>query len=474
LQNEQIKKLAEVCTAWLDGSWRELPSLNESTAEEAALFNVLSQLRLRLMDSARENEAWNLRFADLKDRLREAEVLLEAAKVLTSTLELEPLLKATTDKISELFELTDGAGMFLYDQASGELELIASFGYPHYEDQVSLSPGEGAPGTVFLLREPILATGADQVAQLYQSVQGEVRRHLNLFMNTHPLPSQSVICVPFIARDKVIGSLQLEHWKDQRTFTVEDLNLLMRLADLIAIAVDNGVLWRELGAKEDRHRVLVGQLIHAQEAERKRIARELHDDASQALTTVSIGLSGLDRNVPATLPDLHTKISGLRDAVKDIMGRMRDLTFAIRPSMLDDLGLAAALKWYASRFSGLGTPNIELSLDDCGRCLDPLVATVLFRVAQEALNNAVNYSQAAEINVVLRISNDSVMLRIEDNGVGFPAEKLMKDPSKSIGLNGMTERVALFNGSLKIRSSPGKGTTIRARIPLEAPVNQRG
>jgi len=234
------------------------------------------------------------------------------------------------------------------------------------------------------------------------------------------------------------------------------------------------VLWRELGAKEDRHRVLVGQLIHAQEAERKRIARELHDDASQALTTVSIGLSGLDRNVPDTLPELHTKISGLRDAVKDIMGRMRDLTFAIRPSMLDDLGLAAALKWYASRFSGQETPKIELSLDDCGKCLDPLVATVLFRVAQEALNNAVNYSQAAEIKLVLRISNDSVMLRIEDNGIGFPAEKLIKDPSKSIGLNGMTERVALFNGSLKIRSSPGKGTTIRARIPLEAPGNQKG
>ena len=473
MQSEQIKKLAEVLTAWVDCSWQELPSLNDPTAEEAALFNTLSQLRVHLIDSARESEASKQRFVELKNRLREDEVLLEAARVLASTLEFEPLLKATTDKISELFELTDGAGMFLYDQARGVLEMIASVGYPHYEDQVSLKPGEGAPGTVFLLREPILAIGADQVAQLYQSVEGEVKHHLNLFMNSHPLPSQSVICVPFIARDKVIGSLQLEHWKDERTFTVEDLNLLMRLADLIAIAVDNGVLWRELGVNEDRRRFLVGQLIHAQEAERKRIARELHDDASQALTMVSIGLISLDRSVPEAFPELHSKISGLRDAVKDIMGRMRDLTYAIRPSMLDDLGLASALKWYSSRFSGQDSPKIELSLEDCGNCLDPLVATVLFRVAQEALNNSINYSQAAEIKVVLRYSNDSVMLRIEDNGIGFPAEKVMKDPSKSIGLNGMAERVALFNGSLKISSSPGKGTIIRVRIPIEEPGNQK-
>lgn len=474
MQNEQIKKLAEAGAAWLDGNWQELPVFDAPTAEEAALVSVLSQLRVRWMDSAKENEALNQQFAEMKNQLREAEVLLEAAKVLTSTLELEPLLMATTDKISELFELADGVAMFLYDQARGELEMITSTGYPQYADHVFLQPGEGAPGTVFMLREPILENGEDEVAQLYQSVQGEVGRRLDLFKRSHSLPSQSVICVPFIARNKVIGSLQLEHWTDTSTFSHEELNLLVRLADLIAIAVDNGVLWRELGEKEDRHRVLVGQLIHAQEAERKRIARELHDDASQALTTVSIGLSSLDRSVPDAFPELHTRISDLREAVKDIMERMRDLTFEIRPSMLDDIGLTAALKSYSSRFSGPDTPRIELSLDECGKCLDPLLATVLFRIAQEGLNNAVNYSQAAEIKVILRKNKDSVMLIIKDNGIGFEADKLIKDPTKSIGLNGMRERVALFNGSLQIRSSPGKGTTIQARIPLEEPENQKG
>jgi signal transduction histidine kinase len=347
--------------------------------------------------------------------------------------------------------------------------MVASFGYPNYEGPVYLSPGEGAPGTVFLQREPILAVDQDHIAQLYQSIQGEARNNLDLFLQSRSFPSQSVICVPFIARGKVIGSLQLEHWRDSRTYTRDDLNLLMRLADLIAIAVDNGMLWRELGEKEDRLRLLVGQLIHAQEAERKCIARELHDDASHASTTVSIGLSSLARIVPDSLPEIHLKIAGLRDAVKDIMGRMRDLTFAIRPSMLDDLGLAAALNWYTSRFTSPEAPKIELALDDCGQCLEPLVATVLFRVVQEALNNAVRYSQASIIKVKLQMNKEAVTLIIEDNGVGFQADKLLKNPAESIGLYGMTERVALFNDSLKIRSSPGKGTTIRARIPLDTP-----
>ena len=471
MQSEQTKKIAETCSAWLDGSWQELPPLMEPTTEEVALYNALSDLRLRLIASTQDTDDRNKKFDELKDRLRQAEVLFEAAKVLTSTLELEPLLEATTDKVSELFELTDGAAMFLYDSARGELDKVASFGYPDYGEHVFLSPGEGAPGTVFLLRQPILATTEEHVAQLYNSIQGEAKRNLDLFIQSHPLPSQSVICVPFIVRGKVLGSLQLEHWTDSKTFSPEDLNLLMRLADLIAIAVDNGMLWRELGEKEDRLRLLVGQLINAQEDERKRIARELHDDASQALTTVAIGLSSLSRSVSDSQPEIQAKILSLRDAVKDIMGRMKDLTFAIRPSILDDLGLVAALKWYASRFTGPDTPKIELSLDDRGKSLNPLVATVLFRVAQEALNNAFRYSKATEIKVRLQLNGEAVTLYIEDNGIGFNADKLMKNPAESIGLYGMSERVALFNGSLKIRSSPGKGTSVRARIPLSEPVS---
>jgi signal transduction histidine kinase len=468
VHREQIQNLASICNAWLDGDWRELSPLEGEKAEVSALYTALDLIRQRLILSARQNEDWNRKFEELNDRLREAEVLFEAAKMLTSTLEFEPLLKATTDKISEMFELTDGAAMFLFDQSREHLEMIASFGYPSYTNPIYLSPGEGAPGTVFLLREPILATGEEHVTQLYESIkQGQVRRNLDEFVQSHPLHSQSVICVPFIVRGKVIGSLQLEHWADKRTYTPHDLGILMHLADLIAIAVDNGMLWREVVEKEDRLRVMVGQLINAQEAERKRIARELHDDASQALTTVAIGLSSLSSIVPKDMSEVHAKIVNLRDAVKDIMGRMRDLTFAIRPSILDDLGLVAALKWYASRFSGPDAPKIKLSLDDNGQNLDPLVTTVLFRVAQEALNNALRYSQATEIKMSLQVTGEAVTLIIKDDGVGFPAEKVLKNPVESFGLYGMSERVALFNGSLKIRSSPGKGASIRARIPLD-------
>ncbi|MBN1319001.1 MAG: GAF domain-containing sensor histidine kinase [Anaerolineales bacterium] len=472
MQPERIKELADTCAAWLDGHWRDIPSISEQSEEEAILYAALSQLRERLIAVADNDEKWNRKLKKLQDRLLVTEVLFEAAKVLSSTLELEPLLTTIIDKISEMSELTDGAAMFLYDEDREELEMVASFGYPSYhQDRSFLKPGEGAPGAVFRLRHPILVIGEEQVAALYNSIQSETKVFTDLFARSHPLPSQSVICVPFIARGKVIGSLQLEHWTDRRTFTNDDLKLYMHLADLIAISVDNGMLWRELCEKEDRHQQMVGQLINAQETERKRIARELHDDASQALTTVAIGLSSLSGIVPVDNPEIQSKIISLRDEVKSIMGRMRDLTFAIRPSILDDLGLVPALKWYISRFTGLNSPEIVFSYDDNGKKLNPLLATVLFRVAQEAINNALRYSQATEIKMALHMTGEIVALTIEDNGVGFDVDRMMKNTAKSLGLYGMSERVALFDGSLNIRSIPGEGTTIHARIPLDGEKN---
>jgi len=466
VQRELIKRLADTCAAWLDGDWQELPPLAESTEEEAALYTSLRQLRTRLVSCAKNGQRRNKTVQELENDLRDAQLLSEATKVLTSTLELEPLLKATTDKIAEMSELTDGAAIFLYDPARNVLEMVASFGYPDYGRQARLAPGEGAPGLVFLLRQPMLAMGEDEVAQLYASVRGEEKRYVDLFRQSHPLPSQSVICVPFVARGKAIGSLQLEHWRDTRTYTERDLSLVVRPADLIAISVDNAMLWRELGKKEERLHHMVGQLINAQEAERKRIARELHDDAGQALTTLAVGLSTLSSSVPGDLPEIRSQIAGLQDEVKGLMGRMRDLTLAIRPSILDDLGLVAALKWYASRFGGSDSPQVLFSYDDDTRALDSLMATMLFRVAQEALNNALRHSQATQVRMALRTVGRTVVLVVEDNGIGFCVDEVLRDPAASLGLQGMSERLGLFNGSLHIHSFPGRGTVVRACVPL--------
>jgi signal transduction histidine kinase len=467
MNQEQLKKLNDTCTAWLQGDWQELQVQSEVTGEEAQLYKTLSGLREILIASSKNVDDCNSRYEQLEDRVREEEILLNAAKILTSTLDFDVLLKTTTEKIAEMFKLSDGATLFIYDEERDELVCRASYGYPEVPGGFWTKPDEGAPGLVFQVQEPVLAVTEEEVARLYDSVKSNAHPILDNIRHSH-LPSQSVLCVPFIARGKVIGSLQLEHWKDAYTFTQKDLHLLVRLADLIAIAVDNGLLWRELGKKEERLHHMVGQLLTAQEVERKRIATEIHDDASQALTIISIGLTNLSDSLPPELTEMHERIQNLRAEIKEIMGTMRDLSFTLRPSVLDDLGLVAALKWYVSRFTESQSPRIILELGKIEKDLDPAVATILFRVAQEALNNAIRHSQADEIKISLKRYREALVMKIEDDGRGFDSAKLMQDPRESFGLYGMSERLALVNGSLKIISTPGHGSIVRARVPVLA------
>lgn len=466
MDQDQLKNLTQICTAWSQGDWQELQMKSELSEEEAQFYKTLSVLREKLIVASRSVDDCDTRYEQLEDRLQEGEMLLDAAKILTSTLNFEILLKTTTEKIAELFKLSDGATMFLYDEEKNKLECVASFGYLDVPGKLWLKPEEGGPGLVFQLHKPILVETQEGVAWLYNSVKSEAHGILEKVRLAHPLASQSVLCAPFIVRDKVIGSLQLEHWTDQQTFTQKDQRLLVRLADLIAIAIDNGLLWRELGKKEEHLHHMVGQLINAQELERKRISTEIHDDTSQALTIISLGLSNLSDCLPPELIDAHDKILRLKADVKEIMGRMRDLSFALRPSVLDDLGLTAALNWYATRFTGTQSPKIVLELEKVGKELDPAVATVLFRVAQEALNNALRHSQASEIKIGLTRYSGELVLKVKDDGNGFDAAKLMQDPAESFGLYGMSERLSLVNGSLKISSKPGKGSIVRARVPI--------
>ena len=467
----QIKQLADVCAAWLAGDWQKLELPAGATSEEVALFDTLTGIRTRLMlTTASEPSCGDA--GGLQECLREAEVLLEAAKVLTSTLELEPLLKATIDSIGKVFELSDGGAVFLYNQASETLDLVASFGYPTSPDFSQLLPGEGAPGMAFVLRQPLLAIGPEEVARYDATIRDERICSVKKFQHSHSLPSQSVLCVPFIVKGRAVGSLALEHWTDQRTFSESDLRLLAHLGDLIAIAVDNGMLWSELRTKEDRLHQMVGRMISAQEEERKRIARELHDDAGQALTLVMVSLSGLEGVLPPDMLEARARIADLRTSVKELMCRIRDLTFALRPSVLDDLGLAAALRWYARCFAGPQAPKVTLDLEDIGKSIDPAVATVLFRVGQEALNNAFRHSGATEIKVGLHQVHDAFVLTIEDNGAGFRVDEVMREPQESLGLHGMSERLTMVNGVLKVRSVPTRGTTVRACVPLKDSISQ--
>jgi PAS domain S-box-containing protein len=210
------------------------------------------------------------------------------------------------------------------------------------------------------------------------------------------------------------------------------------------------------------------RLIEAQEAERKHIARELHDEIGQVLTAVRINLQSLQSSMPpASQPSRIDESLGIVDEALD---RVRELSLNLRPPVLDNLGLNSALRWYIDRYarrSGI-VADLQSDLED-GRRLQMELETACFRIVQEALTNVARHAQATHVLVSLKRSNGSLELDIKDNGVGFNVETLLKtSPSAwALGLRGMEERAVAVHGCLKVDSAPMRGTEVKASFPLK-------
>jgi signal transduction histidine kinase len=223
----------------------------------------------------------------------------------------------------------------------------------------------------------------------------------------------------------------------------------------------------DLEEKEALRRKLIRHTVIAQEDERARIARELHDETAQFLTALSLNLATLRDCVPREprADDLIARLQSLsRQMGQGIYRLMHDL----RPAQLDDLGLGAALQHLADDARRSSQVNITVQVTGSRQRLDPLVETVLFRVAQEALANVVRHAGCSQAWIELETDTDQVVLRIRDEGAGFnPDQPLV--PPHGWGIAGMRERVGAVEGQLRILSAPGEGTQVEACIPLPEP-----
>jgi signal transduction histidine kinase len=223
---------------------------------------------------------------------------------------------------------------------------------------------------------------------------------------------------------------------------------------------------RDVETTRDLQR-LSSQLLTAQEEERRNIARELHDEVGQVLTAIKVELAVAQRSVQAA------GVSGdaLNDARKITEGALhtvRDLSRLLHPSMLDDLGLAATVDWYLKGFGRRHGIRIELLQDGVDERLRPETEAGIYRIVQEALTNVAKHAQATTCRVFLQRLTHSVLVTIEDDGIGFrPEEVSAPGASRGIGLVGIRERVAQLRGDLRIESGPGKGTRLTVEIPAE-------
>jgi signal transduction histidine kinase len=238
------------------------------------------------------------------------------------------------------------------------------------------------------------------------------------------------------------------------------------------VAVAFNAMTKKLQEKEEERRELLAQVMAAHEEERKRIARELHDEAGQALTSLLLGLKHLEDG--STQASSRATAAELRSLTAHTLDLVKDMALELRPSTLDDLGLVAALERYVAGYGRRHTLEADFHAGGlAGGRLAPQSETAVYRIAQEALTNVVRHAQARGVSVLLDRRDGHVVLVVEDDGVGFDVEAVRQvgAPADKLGILGMEERVGLVGGTLTIESYPGGGTAVFVEVPLEGEDN---
>ena len=230
---------------------------------------------------------------------------------------------------------------------------------------------------------------------------------------------------------------------------------------------------RELELSHERLRALSRRLFEVQEEERRRLARDLHDDVGQALTALKIQLESLARTGGEVA--VRSRVDECVDTVQHTLERVRQLSLSLRPSQLDDLGLAAALRSHLDRQARVAGLQAHFETEDAPQALAPEIETACFRVAQEAINNVLRHARARNLWLRLSTAGGRLAISVRDDGRGFDLDAVRQRAADgaSLGLVGMEERMALAGGSFELRSAPGQGTIVLATFPLATAGKER-
>ena len=240
-----------------------------------------------------------------------------------------------------------------------------------------------------------------------------------------------------------------------------------RMADgLAAKEAETERLYRELQQQEAARAQLLREVIRAQEEERKRIARELHDELGQTLAALSLGLETALQGIPEAMAAARAQLVHVRDLTMATLGQVHAWIQDLRPSVLDDLGLVPAIRsWAESRLGRLG---VEVEVEaECKERLPAELETALYRIIQEAISNIAKHARARHVTIRLYAGGESIIAEVDDDGVGFDPQEFLTpgESMRGLGLMGMRERVTLVGGRLAVSSLPGRGTHIRIEVP---------
>ena len=371
--------------------------------------------------------------------------------------DLNAVLRITLDNVLEILNGVTG-GIMLIDEKTQTLKYRVHRGLSdRYADQIEVKLGEGITGKVAESGNPILL----------EDISKDPRTAHPSLVNIEGL--KGFISVPLKSKDKVVGVMNIASHQAGR-FGADDVSLLNSIGNYIGTAIEQAKLYQRLDMAKKRYQMLLQHTLTAQENERKRIARELHDETSQALTSVTLSLQAIiqlsekleikDENLTKMLKNTHSYAVHTQNEIVKLMK-------ALRPTLLDELGLPAAIHRYAKDTLQPQGINVEVQFNGTEERLPPAIEVTLFRIAQGAIGNILEHSDAKNTLVNLDCNDSECLLVIEDDGKGFDVRKITQvDPSgRGAGVFTMKERAKLVYGTCRIESKPGHGTRVMVKIP---------
>jgi signal transduction histidine kinase/CHASE1-domain containing sensor protein len=395
-------------------------------------------------------------YAAAERRQRTAESLAEVGRLLSQSLDSLEVGRRVVDHVQKLLQARVTA-LYQLEPTSGMLLVLAardSLG-PVTTPWGSIPPGMGAVGLAVHMRQPVVS--ADILADPRITLPAAVRASIEL------TSVRAVLALPLLRDGLVIGALSIGD-ESGRSFDEEDIELARFFADQVSSALANAQLYAEVHAAHERLQGLSRQLLEAHEAERHRIAHELHDQAGQLLVSVHLALEAAVTNLPTQFQECFCAVREHLDAIE---AQLRRLAHELRPTILDDLGLLPALQFLTEGVAARTGLCIRVESTIEGR-LAPHVETALYRIMQEGITNITRHAAATQVRLQLQRNAQVVHALLQDDGIGFDVDQIMHpEGPRGLGLLGIQERLGALGGTLQITSSPGQGTTLQIMVPIE-------
>jgi len=373
--------------------------------------------------------------------------------------DLDSILNMALDAVLEIIGATTG-GILLLDEQTQLLRYRVYRGLSaKYVEEMEMKVGKGVAGRVARTGEPVVL---EDISRDPRAVHPDL-------VSTEGL--RGFVSVPLKAKDKVVGVMNIAaHTPGQ--FSKEDMYLLNSIGYQLGTAIEQARLYRRLELGRERYQTLLRHALTAQEQERKRIARELHDETSQALTSLTLNLQAAitkARTDGLVDADLIGKLQKVQSQVVHTQNEIAKLMKELRPTLLDELGLPAAISRYAKdSLEPVGT-KVSTQFQGVSERLPAQVEVTLFRIAQGTVGNILEHAEAENASIRLECNATECVLSVQDDGKGFDVKKITRvdKGGRGAGLFTMKERAYLVGGACRIDSRPGKGTKIVVKVPVK-------